>query len=317
MDTLHARRTRGAPHSRHTRWLRVALGLLLAVAASAAAIDVTDEIVVPAQNYLGNGYCFGSASPNCFDCSGFVNYIYRPHVPDLPRSSRAMARFGESVGVDQVRPGDLLFFATGPDPGIISHVAIYIGQDSIIHAISDGPERGVTMTPLSARYWSRRVHSARRVLALAPPTPTEPAADTVAPGPAPAPEPAAPEPAEPDTAAASDTIRFAKGTYSGGLQDGEPHGSGVLRMNNGDRYEGDFRDGVFHGSGTYTWADGRSYTGRFDDGAIAESGTRETFLEERSSPWNDFDGVVRGDFAAWWEDEQNEFERWKQEQQNY
>lgn len=301
-STLHTLHIRPAPHARLGRPSRsaaAALILLLTVAASATAIDVTDEIVAPAQNYLGSGYCFGSASPSCFDCSGFVNYIYRPHVPDLPRSSRAMARFGEAIGVDQVRPGDLLFFATGPDPNIISHVAIYIGQDSIIHAISDGPERGVTMTPLSAGYWTRRVHSARRVLTLAPPTPAEPA-------------PAEPTPAEP-----SDTIRFAKGTYSGELRDGEPHGTGVLRMNNGDRYEGEFRDGVFHGSGTYTWADGRSYTGRFVDGAIAESGTRETFLEERSSPWNDFDGVVRGDFAAWWEDEQNAFEQWKQEQQNY
>ncbi|MFO7780439.1 MAG: C40 family peptidase, partial [Spirochaetia bacterium] len=187
MDTPHAG---PAPQSRGARPARsapVVLVLLLAVAASAAAIDVTDEIVAPAQNYLGSGYCFGSASPNCFDCSGFVNYIYRPHVPDLPRSSRAMARFGEAVSVEQVRPGDLLFFATGPDPSIISHVAIYIGQDSIIHAISDGPERGVTMTPLSAGYWSRRVHSARRVLALAPPTPE-------------APEPAAPEPAAPERA---------------------------------------------------------------------------------------------------------------------
>jgi hypothetical protein len=293
-------------HMGPARLAAAALVLLLSVAAPATAIDVTDEIVAPAQNYLGSGYCFGSANPNCFDCSGFVNYIYRPHVPELPRSSRAMSRFGEAIDVDQVRPGDLLFFATGPDPSIISHVAIYIGQDSIIHAISDGPERGVTMTPLSARYWSRRVHSARRVLTLAPPIPAEPT-----------PADPAPETAEPEPAASSDTIRFAKGTYTGELLDGEPHGTGVLRMNNGDRYEGQFRDGVFHGSGTYTWADGRSYTGRFVDGEIAESGARETYLEERSSPWNDFDGVVRGDFAAWWEDEQNAFEQWKQEQQNY
>ncbi|MFP4566658.1 MAG: NlpC/P60 family protein [Spirochaetaceae bacterium] len=301
---MRRRPTLFAPHARASRAARSAaatLALLLSVTASAAALDVPAEIVAPAQNYLGSGYCFGSASPDCFDCSGFVNYIYRPHVPDLPRSSRAMARFGEAVRVAEVRPGDLLFFTTGPDPNVISHVAIYIGQDTIIHAVSDGPERGVTMTPLSARYWSRRVHSARRVLALAPP---ETADSTAA-------EPAA------DPAASSDTLRFAKGTYRGELRDGEPHGAGVLRMTNGDRYEGEFRDGLFHGSGTYTWADGRSYTGRFTDGAIAESGARHTYFEERSSPWNDFDGVVRGDFDAWWEDEQNAFEQWKQEQENY
>lgn len=281
------------------RFTAAILLLVVVAAAPAVAIDVTEDIVTPAQQYLGNSYCFGSASPNCFDCSGFVNYIYRRFVPDLPRSSRSMAGYGEPVAVQNVRPGDLLFFTTGPNRNVITHVAIYIGQDSIIHAISDGPERGVTITPLSARYWSRRLHSARRVLPQ---------------GPAPAPEPA-PSPQEPEQTAES--IRFAKGTYTGALRDGEPHGTGTLQLNNGDRYEGEFRDGVFHGTGTYTWANGRSYTGRFEEGSIAEGGTRETYLEKRDSPWNDWDGVVRGDFAAWWEDEQDAFEQWQQEQQNY
>jgi hypothetical protein len=268
--------------------------LLLAVSTAAPALDVTDEIVAPARDYLGGGYCFGSATPSCFDCSGFVSYLYRPHVPDLPRSSRAMARFGDPVGLGELRPGDLLFFATGPDPNVISHVAIYIGQDSIIHAVSDGPERGVTITPLSARYWSRRVHSARRVLPVA--APAEPA---------------------PDRDRTREPLRFAKGTYTGELRDGEPHGEGVLRLNNGDRYEGRFAGGLFHGEGTYTWADGRRYSGRFENGRIAEAGARDTYLEERDSPWNEFDGVVRGDFAAWWDDEQRAFEQWKEEQQNF
>lgn len=278
--------------------------LLLAVAAAVPALDVTDEIVAPAQDYLGGGYCFGSATPSCFDCSGFVSYLYRPHVPDLPRSSRAMARFGEPVGLGELRPGDLLFFATGPDPEVISHVAIYIGQDSIIHAVSDGPERGVTMTPLSARYWSRRVHSARRVLPVAAAAAHEGQ-----------PEPASEPEGEPERT--RQPLRFAKGTYTGELRDGEPHGDGVLRLNNGDRYEGTFAGGVFHGEGTYTWADGRRYTGRFENGSIAETGARDTYLEQRDSPWNEFDGVVRGDFAAWWDDEQRAFEQWKEEQQNF
>lgn len=286
------------------RGVSMLLGLLVLATATAPAIDVTEAIVAPAQEYLGGGYCFGSASPSCFDCSGFVTYIYRPHVPQIPRSSRAMAGFGDPVGLQELRPGDLLFFATGPDPGVISHVAIYIGQDSIIHAISDGPERGVTITSLSAGYWSRRIHSARRVLPLAEPA-AEPAAET----------PADP-PAEPETERTSQPLRFAKGTYTGELRGGEPHGQGVLRLNNGDRYEGAFADGVFHGRGTYTWADGRSYTGRFERGSIAEPGARETYLEKQDSPWNDFDGVVRGDFAAWWEDEQRAFEEW-QKQQTY
>ena len=283
---------------RATRALVVMTVFLMGAAATGAALDVTSEIVAPAQKWTGSSYCFGSASPDCFDCSGFVNYIYKPHVPKLPRSSRDMAKFGDPVPRRQIAPGDLVFFATGPDPSIVSHVAIYIGQNSIIHAISDGPERGVTVTPLSARYWRKRYHSARRVL---------PTAST--------------------GGEARRPIEYAKGTYTGELKAGEPHGTGVLRMSNGDRYEGEFEDGVFHGQGTYTWADGRTYEGRFENGRIAEkpaetdtdteTAERRTYLEEEDSPWNDWDGVVRGDFAAWWDQEQSEFEQWKAEQDDY
>jgi hypothetical protein len=295
----------------------VALGVLaLVTVGTAHALDVTDDIVEPAQEWQGSRYCFGSASPDCFDCSGFVNYIYKPHVPELPRSSRSMARFGSSVGRTEIRPGDLLFFATGPDASVVSHVAIYIGQNSIIHAVSDGPERGVTVTTLDARYWQSRYHSARRVLSFESAQQGSTASGGGSPA-TPGSAGASGSPGAQTEETATATVEFAKGTYEGELENGEPQGDGVMELNNGDRYEGEFRNGVFHGTGTYTWADGRSYRGRFENGAIAADGARATYLEKKDSPWNDFDGVVRGDFAAWWEDEQDAFEQWKQEQQDY
>ena len=218
-----------------------------------------------------------------------------------------MVSFGAPVNRSEIRPGDLVFFATGPDPSIVSHVAIYIGQDSIIHAISDGPERGVTITPLSARYWRSRYHSARRVLPVRPASGREGGGGDGE-------RPAAGERQKRST---TEPIQYAKGTYSGELRNGEPHGTGVLRLNNGDRYEGEFREGRIEGQGTYTWADGRTYTGSFEDGAPVETQTPDTYLEERDSPWNEWDGVVRGDFAAWWQEEQDAFEQWKQEQEDY
>lgn len=210
---------------RRTRTMTVIV-LFLSLASTAFGVDIHREILLPAQSKVGSGYCSGGTALPCFDCSGFVVSLYRPFVPSLPRVSRDMARFGEPVSRRDLRPGDLVFFQTASRPGV-SHVAIYMGGDSIIHAISDGPDRGVTVTPLSARYWNTRYHSAMRVLPQAvveeaPSSTTEP-------------------------------IRYAGGTYRGALQGGVPHGMGEMALDNGDRYSGDFVEGQFEGRGVYRW----------------------------------------------------------------
>ncbi len=295
----------------------ILLGLMVLTALPILAIDAQRDVIQPAQALLGSGYCRQSTGPTCFDCSGFVTYLYRDLVDGLPRVSRDMARFGTAIDRDDLEPGDLVFFATGSRPDQVTHVAIYMGQNSIIHAISDGPNRGVTITELSARYWRTRYYAARRVL------PTEPAGS----GPS-------------GTAGHTDgEITFARGTYSGELLGGEPHGNGRLVMNNDDNYEGQFRNGFFDGDGTYTWADGSRYAGSFRDGrlhgngtytpagGIAVSGTWNkgellqrtvsappaTYFDVKDSPWETFDGIVTGDFSAWLQEEQDAFEEWKQE----
>jgi len=145
----------------------IALGIMLAVAASGGlwAFDAQKDIVDKSREYVGCQYRTGGVKPREFDCSGFVGYVMRPFVPKLPRLSRDMADFGKPLAKDQLRAGDLVFFATTGAPDAISHVALYIGNGEIIHAISDGPERGVHVTPLDARYWKAHYHSAARVLA--------------------------------------------------------------------------------------------------------------------------------------------------------
>ena len=226
-------------------------------AASISALDVNRDIISTARRFIGNGYCYGGVAPPCFDCSGFVVYIYRPHLPRLPRMSRGMVRFGRSISRAEVLPGDLLFFATGPDPNVITHVSIYIGQNSIIHAISDGPNRGINITELTSRYWRTRYHSTLRVLpqeswsgVSGAPTSAETGSDTDA-GP----------------------VQFARGMYTGELLNGEPHGSGTMKLNNGDTYKGLFAEGLFNGEGTYTWTNGAVYRGEFHDSVIEGEGT--------------------------------------------
>ncbi len=271
--------------------------LVFSISIEIFSLEIYKDIIQPGEKLVGVSYKAGGVTPSGFDCSGFVVYLYRKYVPGLPRVSRSMAEFGEPVARDSILPGDLVFFATGSSPGRITHVAIYIGQNSIIHSISDGPNRGVTITSLDARYWQKRYFSAVRIV------------DTeVVPG---------------KSASGSETdvvsgrtrvekIRFSRGVYSGEVLAGEPDGQGILLMNNGDKYEGLFADGTFEGEGTYTWADGRSYTGIFHDGRSSDTGVlKENYMFKKDSPWETWDGIVEGDFNLYLQQDQDAFEEWK------
>ncbi len=130
--------------------------------------DVREAVVRKAVSLEGTRYRYGGTTPSGFDCSGFITYLLKKYVPNLPRISRDMARFGERISLSEIRPGDLLFFATGRDGGTITHVALFIGKNAVIHSVSAGPQRGVIITSLDTAYWKRRLRSAVRVLPAAP-----------------------------------------------------------------------------------------------------------------------------------------------------
>jgi hypothetical protein len=122
--------------------LRGALGTSEVSAASfgtgsTAGAAVTDV----ARRYLGIPYLWGGTDPAVgLDCSGFVGNVFRDLGVDLPRVSRDQARVGEPVGsLAEARPGDLLFFN---EP--VSHVAIYLGGDEMIHAAGAGKDVRIT-----------------------------------------------------------------------------------------------------------------------------------------------------------------------------
>lgn len=112
-----------------------------------------------ALSLRGAPYRPGGGDPSGFDCSGFVQYVYRQHGVAVPREVREQFRAGKAVDRDRLQPGDLVFFSTVA-PGA-SHVGIVIGGDQFVHAPS---ERGVVrVETLSARYWASRFIGARRV----------------------------------------------------------------------------------------------------------------------------------------------------------
>ncbi len=101
----------------------------------------------------------GGITPDGFDCSGFVSYVYQQHGVAMPREVRDQFKVGRQIDRDQLEPGDLVFFSTVA-PGA-SHVGIIIGGDQFVHAPS---ERGVVrVESLSQQYWASRFIGAKRV----------------------------------------------------------------------------------------------------------------------------------------------------------
>ncbi|MDP4086778.1 MAG: C40 family peptidase [Bacillota bacterium] len=125
---------------------------------SLAASNKTVPILSTAKSLIGSPYRSGGISPNGFDCSGFVNYVYKKHGISISRSSVSLWSSGGEK-VSSLEPGDLLFFNT--NGRTVSHVAIYIGDGQFIHSASYG---GVKIDSLSAAYYKKTYLGAKRFI---------------------------------------------------------------------------------------------------------------------------------------------------------
>lgn len=120
------------------------------------------KIVSIAKSKLGCRYVRGSEGPNTFDCAGLTYYLYKQVGITLPRSSSQQKSVGSYVSKSNLKPGDLVFLDTKGNDGIIDHAAIYIGNNTIIHANSSAGKVGTS--DLTTSYYRNAYVSARRVL---------------------------------------------------------------------------------------------------------------------------------------------------------
>lgn len=95
-----------------------------------------EDLLNQAQKFLGIPYLWGGNSTKGFDCSGFVQTLFRLFNFELPRDSGPMSREGQNIPLSEdfhtYAAGDLFFF--GKTAQRINHVAIYMGEGLYIHS---------------------------------------------------------------------------------------------------------------------------------------------------------------------------------------
>jgi len=102
-----------------------------------------DEVIATGKRFLGLPYLWAGVTSYGFDCSGFTYSIFRHHGVELPRDSGPQMRESgfPAVELEDLQPGDLLFFHFKARPESIRHVAVYVGDGKILHS----PETGKTV----------------------------------------------------------------------------------------------------------------------------------------------------------------------------
>lgn len=96
-------------------------------------------IVELAKEYIGTPYVWGGSNPDVgFDCSGIIQFVYSKLGIELPRVSYQQANAGRRVGLNKLRPGDLVAWDNSSRNSGADHIAIYIGHGQILEAPQPG-----------------------------------------------------------------------------------------------------------------------------------------------------------------------------------
>lgn len=125
----------------------------------------TEVVIAKARSYSGTPYKWGGTTSNGMDCSGLLMNSFKAIDYTIPRTTAEQKKTGKRVSKNEIKEGDLLFFATSKKKRKITHVGLVTkvqgGKITFIHASTS---KGVTESSLGNSYWKKRFKQARRVI---------------------------------------------------------------------------------------------------------------------------------------------------------
>ncbi len=123
----------------------------------AVSNELSRRVLQEALSYRGTRYVYGGNSRAGVDCSGLVKNCFAANGMNLPRRASEQARIGQEVPLDQLQPGDRLYFSVRKE---FDHTGLYLGDGQFIHA---GSGRGnVGIDRLDRGLYARTLAAARR-----------------------------------------------------------------------------------------------------------------------------------------------------------
>ncbi|HOY06344.1 MAG TPA: C40 family peptidase [Saprospiraceae bacterium] len=128
------------------------------------AMQLRCDITGYAQNFLGLRYRYAGVTPKTgFDCSGFTSYILREFNLKVSSCSSTQSRQGNRISLDEVLPGDLVFFGRR---GRIQHVAMVVEKTAEgIMCVHSTCSRGIIVENIStSKYWKPKILFARDII---------------------------------------------------------------------------------------------------------------------------------------------------------
>lgn len=115
-----------------------------------------------AQKFLGTPYVWGGNSlTGGIDCSGLVQQVYKHFGINVSRTTYDQIGEGKAIGMNNLQPGDMVFFDTNPDVAGPDHVGLYLGGGKFINA--PRPGKSVEIADLRSGYYNKNFMGGRRV----------------------------------------------------------------------------------------------------------------------------------------------------------
>lgn len=133
---------------------------VMAYTEHADALVLRHSLLALAKEQLGYPYVYGGTRPGGFDCSGLMYYLYGEHGISLHRTASQQLQDGIVVAKEGMQVGDLVFFRESWEYYPASHVGIYVGNNQIIHAGSEG----IVYADLDFDYFDKYFLCARRIV---------------------------------------------------------------------------------------------------------------------------------------------------------